>query len=158
MWSLALSREGFDGVQHGVDRPATQVLQRKLRGLDKYRLRCLQAGAVSTGKRLFRAGLIDCPNCQLCNTGAVETMAHLADDCPALDHVRYRELRPTAWHTLTDALRLHGIFSQAQLPPGSEYDHADWQKDLTARVQYTLLDMLAFRQEAFPDSLPRPRW
>ena len=160
MWPLKLAREGYDGVQHGVHRTSTMCLKGKLAGMQKYRWRCIMAGAIGTGNRLFRAKRLESPLCELCGTGAVETLEHLADVCPALDHIRYRELLPTSWHTLPDALRLRGIVTEniVNTPGGRDFQQQDWKNKLACLVQYTLLDMVAYRLEHMPQLAPQPRW
>ena len=157
-WSaLHRAREGYDGVQHGVLRKPTMALECRLSGLAKYRWRCVMAGAVPTGNRLFRMGWAESAECQLCGTGAKETWRHLVDDCPAVDGVRYRELRPVAWHTLPDCLRLRGIVPESLLP-APDWANQGWQEEVAAIVQYTLLGLMEAREAAMPHLAPQPRW
>ena len=116
------------------------------------------AGAVPTGNRLFRMGWAETAECQLCGTGAKETWRHLVDDCPAMDGVRYRELRPVAWHTLPDlCLRLRGIVPE-NLLPAPDWANQGWQEEVAAVVQHTLWDLMEAREVAMPRLAPQPRW
>ena len=151
--NLASRRHGFEGIQFGVDRAATGVLQRKVSGLQRYQLRCCMTGAVATKDRLFQMGRTEDDLCVACGV-CTETWPHIVDDCPSYDHLRYRDLRPTAWHDLPDCLRLRGL---APLWPDAQ--DRDAVRGLVGDVQYVLLDMLELRNGWLPENLlPQPRW
>ena len=104
---LARRRSGFEGIQDGIDRAASQGLKGRLRGLEGYRLRCLQAGAIPTLQRLHQMKACDsnlCPHC-----GELETTEHILRVCSAYDEERFREVSPELWAALPDALALRGI-------------------------------------------------
>ena len=117
-------------------------------------------GAVATCHRLYRARILDndaCPCCQ----AAAETITHLCDACPALDHIRYRDLNKEEWDSLPPCLRYHGIMpgSNEGLPERYLEDEENGKAALAADVQYTLLDLIAARTNSLEPSLqPRPRW
>ena len=149
---LQAHREGYDGAQHGIEKGISVALFKNLTGLDRYRLRCCMAGAVMTLRRLRTMGQI--ANVQ-CRCGCeVETWRHVVDDCPLYDAIRYRDMKPTDWHSLPECLRLRGL-----LPNIFEEIPRDDLLEFTATVQYALIDILSLRQESLPPELaPAQRW
>ena len=91
-WRLDIRRRSFDRVRQGIDRPATLTLQNRLNGLDKYRWRCILAGAVATMTRLHRNGQVDSPLCLACALREEETSEHIFARCPAYEHIRSRSM------------------------------------------------------------------
>ena len=154
-------REGFDGARRGIDRAATMTLQHKLRALDKYRWRCILAGATATTNRLFEMDRVDSPMCPACGSEE-ETCAHIFVRCPQYNDIRFREIAPRAWELMPDCLRIRGLMpcgvamsSEEMVLPSEATDRAAF----VSTVQYTLLDILTARQQFLPDDLaPQPRW
>ena len=125
--NLADRRETFSGIEYGIDRKVTAVLQGKTTGLDTHRLRCLFTGAVPTCHRLYRAGVLDGNWCRCCGQLEVGTLDHLVNCCSATAHLRHRDFTEEEWAGLPMCLRLHGIapLGDDWLPPRlAEWDRA----------------------------------
>ena len=155
---LAARRETFDGLEYGADRKATDVLLRdKLPGLQKHRLRTIMVGGVATKHRLYRAKILDNNACPCC-LEAAETLIHICDECSALDPIRFRDFTRAEWELLPPCLRYHGIMPLANdgLPMRFLEDEENGKAALAAEVQYTLLDLMAARQDS--SLQPQPRW
>ena len=151
--SLARRRPNFGGLQDGVDRVATLVLQRRVLALDRYRLRCIMSGAVNTRAHLHRVRVVESPTCPCCGQ-APETWSHLFAECPAHATIRNRELGPELLESLPACLRLHGV-----CPETFQFgDSRDDLLGLVGTVQYMLLDVLAHRNELMGEPPPQPRW
>ena len=152
---LVRRRPDFAGLEHGVDRKATGCLNGKLRGLEAYRLRVIQAGGVATMQRLHKQRRAESPLCPCCGLQP-ESTRHIFDECPHHEPLRLKVCSRAQWDLLPDSLKLHGILPGASCPhlPTAPDDRAGW----TAEVQYLLLDILAQRQELAPVAAPLPRW
>ena len=150
---LANRRRRFGGIELGIDRVATNVLQRRVTGLQRYQLRCCMTGAIATKDRLFSMGRAEDDLCVACGI-CTETWNHIVDECPCYEHLRRRDLRPTGWRLLPDCLRLRGL-----APLWPDVQDRDAVHGLVGDVQYVLLDMLELRNSYLPEHLlPQPRW
>ena len=94
------------------------------------------------------------PMCRCCGE-VEETVEHLFDECPTMDHIRYLEIRPEIWHSLPVCTRHHGI-----VPALLELGSAEDRKELACMVQHTLLDIWRHRCSFRAEEDPRPvaRW
>ena len=153
---LSLRRESFQGLELSLDRTSTDALKGRLRGLEAYRLRTIQAGAIATLQRCHRAKWCDSAACPHC--GALETTVHILDECEHYAPIRYKEITRHDWHRLPPCLRIHGLMPQHQSFPVLPVDSLE-RAGLAGTVQYTLLDILAERQLHMPATMvPLPRW
>ena len=149
---LALRRDGFMGMQDGVDRKLTGVLSSKLRGLERYRLRCLQAGALPTAQKLHKQKRLDSPLRLACEQ-AVETTRHIVRQCPAYEALRFREIPEETWDLLPDCMVVRGIVPVTFAP----HWRPDERAGFVGTLQYTLLDILSAR-DSVTSWRPQPRW
>ena len=154
---LDLRRPGFSGINGDVDRKATQWFGGRLRGLQRYRWRCILTGAIPTAHRLYRMGVLDGNACPCCGQAA-ETLTHIVDSCPALDAIRYQTFRPPGWHSLPECLRLHGIMPETLFLAADYSNDAEGRKECAADVQETLLKLMETREAALGLPTPQPRW
>ena len=138
-WSrLVQRRAGFNGLEHGVDRATSLYLQPYLTGLDRYRLRCIMAGAINTQRHLYRIRAAETDLCQCCGLQP-EDIRHICVDCPAHAHVRGRSGIPEAARLAApDCLSLHGLLPEGWL---QNIDQDD-RRETVAKFQYMLLDIL----------------
>ena len=159
--NLRYRRPQFLGAElFGIDRDLTMHLYRsnKLTGLDRYRLRCILAGAVATQARLARNHKdAESPICPCCQLGVVETLEHLLLQCPAHSRERERDLRPEYFQALPPCTKLHGIIPLKMQFPDDVGEDRDSRVDLAYRIQYTLLGILQSREKYKPTSMA-PRW
>ena len=158
---LRYRRPRFLGAEEcGYDAPLTTHLYRsnKLRGIDKYRLRCILAGAVPTQERLAKKfPNSESPTCRCCNQGAIETLEHLFLTCPAHEQARRADLSPEYFQGLPNCAKLHGIFP-ANWPVHPDFGSGrDAQLDMAYRLQYTLISILESRENVVPPNY-LPRW
>ena len=154
-------RPSFEGICYdGLDRKASEVIIKdKICGLHEYKLRCVLAGAMASCSRLHKAEMRDSPQCPCCGE-EVETYSHIIDDCPGLDHLRYRDFSPEEWKLLPPCVRHHGLIPlrlHMDCTP-ARYQDQDGPKAMAADVQYTLLDMFLFRDTKLGAPTPIPRW
>ena len=114
LWDeLRYRRPRFNGAEVvGFDKDLSTHLYRsgKLRGIDKYRLRCILSGAVSTQRRLAdKFPGAESPICRCCNLGVEETTEHLFLHCPAHSAPRSADLREEYFQNLPPCAKLQGI-------------------------------------------------
>ena len=151
-WATLSHRlDSFSGMLYGVDRAATMALHKMLGGLERYRLRCVLTGALQTSyMRHLKNPEVD-PTCRCCGQ-ALETLAHLFDECETLSHIRYREIWPSTWVEFPDCMRLHGIVP-------AKFGTASERLTFGCAVQHTLLDMWEHRCTfAVDEQPPVARW
>ena len=159
---LRYRRPKFSGAEEsGYDASLTTHLYRsnKLRGIDKYRLRCILSGAVPTQERLSnKFPNSESPVCKCCNLNVVETTEHLFLECPAHDRARRADLAPECFQGLPPCTKLHGIFP-ANWPVHEDFGTGkDAQLDMAYRLQYTLMSVVESRESIVsPNYMPRWR-
>ena len=89
----------------------------------------------------------------------VSRVRHMFLECPVHNEQRFATLPPEAWEILPGCLRLHGILplKVPALPEGYPPTPDD-MAELTASVQYALLDILQQRDAFCSWQPPQPRW
>ena len=156
-WSeLRYRRNGFKGIENGIDRAGTLELYKQLGGLHRYILRCILCGGVSTNTRLHRTNQDISRICPCCGQ-AEETVQHVFDECERHASQRLTEITAEDWAALPECLRLHGLMPADFLAPGND-DAAMNRKTLACLVQHNLLDIWEHRQTLVPGNEPQPRW
>ena len=148
------------GEETGFDANLSTHLYRsnKLRGLDKYRLRCIMSGAVATQERLAKKWPnSETPWCKCCDGRTVETVEHLFLECPAHHRARTADLLPQYFQALPPCAKLHGILPANWPIPHDMGTGRDAQLDLAYRLQYTLIGILESRESIAPSNYI-PRW
>jgi ribonuclease HI len=93
MWRKAAARRNdMQGIEHGIDRDATQALlmSSKLELRERAALRSILTGDVWTQDRACRAHLQPSGVCPFCSSGEVEDHRHLWWHCPAWRGIRER--------------------------------------------------------------------
>ena len=131
-------------------------LYKQLGGLNRYQLRCILAGALTTQSRIFRINKDEgnvCPCCQ----EAVETTGHVMDECPAHTPQRLTEISQEKWSALPECLRHHGLMP-ANYEAEGDGTPAENRKCLAVLVQHNLLDIWQNRQKIAPGLQLQPRW
>ena len=122
-WREASARRmDMNGLEHGVDREATNTLWRSQTGKAAGVLRGVIAGSIWTQDRRHRAKFVTTDVCPHCSTGAIEDLEHLYWHCAAWASIRQQypdavSARSPAW---PHCLAFCGIIPLGQYPTAAE--------------------------------------
>ena len=157
-WStLAYRRPSFWGARDGADRKATLEIHNRLGGLNRYKLRCILAGAINTGSRMARL-TEESPNCRCCDQGVPETPEHIFEICPAHEPYRFTEISREDWRALPPCLKLQGVMPKCNEHIPVRFHGPEEKQDLACQIQHNLLDMWDHRCRLVGTEMPQPRW